>query len=113
MSSGQILVGLFVVYVIHSVIQTKLILVIRTKEGRVDSDVRTDGGGDEEFSSRLATLGGILLGITIGSSFGMDGIFVGAGMGWVLGNEIDNRLEEKVNEPVYAPAEEQGYVEKQ
>lgn len=100
-SGKKILVSFFLVYVIHSLSQTKLILGIKTKMGRMDSggrsEVRTDGGEDE-FSHRGWAIGGILIGAILGTSFGTDGIFVGAGVGWVLGDELDRRFEAMVNE---------------
>ena len=111
----QLLLLFLVVHTIHSGIQTKLILVIKTKVMGMNSkrreEVRADGGGGE-FATRLGAIGGTLVGIILGWSFGIDGMFVGAGVGWVLGDDLDGRLEAKVNEPGYAPQEERGHAEK-
>lgn len=116
-SVRQILIFFFMVYLFHSGIQTKLILVIKTILEDMDSnprsDVRTDGGNSEDFSSRLGALCGMIAGATLGWSFGMDGVFVGAGIGWGLGDELDRRFEAKVNEAGHVPEEERGRVEKQ
>lgn len=112
--STQILLLFFGVYVIHSLGQTKLILGIKTKMRRMDSnsrsEVRTDGGGDD-FSFQGWAIGGIFMGAVVGWSFGMDGVFVGASVGWVLGDELDRRFEAKVNAAERTRREE--HIEKQ